>query len=100
MCADGIDVVSVLVFGSVSDDAEHDPVEIEIAAKLPAVPGLVSGLSQAQRVAVLGLEAARLRAKFIAMHGDPFGCDVESADYLAADERKNIRASEQLAAFA
>lgn len=81
-------------------DAEHDLVEIEIAAKLPPVPGLVPGLSQDERVAVLGAEASRSRAVFIALHGDPFGCEIESLGDVAGHEHKNILVSEVSVAIA
>jgi len=79
-----VNLVIPVAFGIVIDDAEHDSIEMAIAATLPEIPGLVSGLSQDERVAILCLEAARSRAVFIAIHGDPFGCAVDFSGKVAA----------------
>ena len=47
--------------------------EAEIALTLPAITGLVSGLTDGQRLAVLARTAAKERLAFIEMYGDPFG---------------------------
>lgn len=93
MCIACFDFENAVALGMLQDDAECDPIEGAIAATLPVIPGLVSGLSQAERIAVLGVEVARSRAEFIAKHGDPFGCDDDFSGKVTA-QNKNVGTGE------
>lgn len=52
-----------------------DLLERQIAATLPPIAGLLPGMSQEQRLAVLGEQVAVQRAAFVGRYGDPFGCE-------------------------
>lgn len=55
------------------EDRMADVAEAQIALTLPAIAGLVSGLTDWQRLAVLASTAAKERSAFVEMYGDPFG---------------------------
>lgn len=55
-----------------------DAIEDQIALTLPLVEGLVPGLTQEQRLTVLGTLVTSQRAAFMELYGEPFGCERRS----------------------
>lgn len=52
-----------------------DVIEQQIARSLPLIEGLEGATTQEQRLSMYGAAISQQRTAFIAMHGDPFGCD-------------------------
>ena len=69
------DILACVSVDLCSDDVDSDAIEKGIAATLPLIPGLDLGLSQEGRMALLSTSAAKSRADFIKIYGDPFGCE-------------------------
>ena len=57
------------------EDSMADAVEAQVASTLPVIAGLVSGLTDTQRLLVLVSTVENERLGFIEMYGDPFGAD-------------------------
>lgn len=82
----GFDLPVVVSQGVHADNTSLDGAEHEIAASLPAIPELAACLTQNERVVVLEATVARQFAEFVALHGDPFGCEMEVSQYVAVSD--------------
>ena len=70
------------------EDRMADAIEAQIALTLPAIPGLVTGLTDQQRQAVLSNAAASQRLAFVKLHGSPFGNEL-SIEWVSAVSSTN-----------
>ena len=66
------------------EDRASDAIEAKIALTLPAIAGLVPGLTDEQRLAVLSSTADNQRLAFIKMHGGPFGNELHCVGQVGA----------------
>lgn len=73
---------------SKNDDISNR-IESAIAETLPDIPGLETDLSLNERVLIYSKHIEASRATFIAMHGDPFGCEKERQNEAAQTRNEN-----------
>jgi hypothetical protein len=85
------DILACAVVDLRPDDVDSDAIEQNIAASLPLIAGLVPGLSQEGRLAVLSASVAKSRAEFIKIYGDPFGCEETVRQLATIDEQPMAR---------
>lgn len=62
---------------SSDEDSAHAAIEASIASSLPEIDGLKDDQTTEQRVAILSAAAAKSRAEFIKVHGNPLGQPVD-----------------------
>lgn len=67
--------VSLLVPETYAESAVTDAIEQKLAASLPVIAELHPSSTSLERRAVLGTVAERSRHAFVAVWGDPFGCE-------------------------
>lgn len=57
---------------------EYEEAELFVAGSLPIIPGLCTAATTTERMEIMTQSIEKSRADFIAMYGDPFGCDISS----------------------
>lgn len=59
--------------------AVADEIEQAICQSLPVLAGLTSGMADGERLEVFKKSISTSFVKFVALHGDPFGCEINTA---------------------
>lgn len=75
--------------GCYPEDRMAEAIEARIALTLPAIPELVSGLTDEQRQAVLSDLASSQRLAFVKLHGSPFGNEFHWVGQVSAVSSAN-----------